>query len=248
MQALYELAQKPWPEAGPAASDVRAVADACAPTGEAPFDEGLRFALDTFAQSLDLVAPGAPSLDEFASRLRAADALLVHDVVTPTGAWLSALGLGDGELVPDRIRRDVGSSVQAISVTVPAELLDPRQVELTVTGTVLSLGRFDETFVADQLRRAPGQVRLGLVEPAVTHLVPWRPGQSLVGLTDDHVTLLGPVRADDVRRLQLELPPHVRQITVIERVMAAPAMPLASGNGESESTSGAPTVASLRAR
>jgi len=197
LRALYELADVPFEEAtAPTAEQVRALR---APlNSEAALVTGLARAIEYFA---GLLTPAEPI--DVAVRLRASATLLVHDVVTAEAKWLSTLGLGD--LAPERRPLITRSVIERVT-----------EVPAVLRGVALGMGTITPDFVASQVALAPGQVRLGLASSAALRLASWWPGQSLASLDVDQVTLLGPARNDDLRRLQLALPACVQRIVLID--------------------------------
>ncbi len=204
LRALYELAEAPFDDERLPTG--RAVLDLFGPPSlEAPVAEGLARAVRWFAQQLTPVEPV-----DVTAALKSANALLVHDVVTTEARWLAGLGLGG--LEPERRPVAVGSEIRRVN-------------EQGLDGVVLGLGTISADVVTQQVNRAPGQVRLGLTCPAAIRLANWWPGQPLGSLEVSALTVLGPIRADDLRRLQLALPPSVTRITLLDPPPIEPRAP-----------------------
>ena len=207
-RALCELAAVPFNEAASMAPD--AIRGLVAPAGTPPaVAKGLKIAASWLSDELE--RPEAPAV--LMHRLAEARATLVHDVTTLDAGWLEALGL-PGLGPPARESVAVHSRVTRVT-----------GVDRALTGIVIGPGTITPELVAAQVTRAPGAVRLGFSNEAPLRLMNWWPGQSTAGIEGQRVTVIGPIRAESLRRLQLALPAQVTEIILLEPPQALTPLP-----------------------
>ena len=196
LKVLFELAEAPFEdEVAPTAEQIRAL------RLSQPL-EGFERAAEYFAELLTPRPPTEPV--DLGPLLKAADVLLVYDVVTQNAGWLTGLGLT--ELTPERRGAVNSSSIERLT-----------EMPTVLSGVVLGFGAITPQLVGAQVAARPGSVRLGLTSAAPLRLSNWWPGQSLSQLDVTEVGVVGPARPDDLRRLQLALPARVTKIRFFDR-------------------------------